>query len=260
MKRLVTLSFLFLILLLLPLFGGSRSQFGTIEQALAAQSSDIVNHADASDPLHSSPIMRLHHAGQFDDDARLQARHAMGTKSPLEDPHSITTLSKSELEVYIPPELLEEVNIKPNHEGKTVVSGSFSCDNVSQIPQTECEALVALYKSTNGPNWTKNDGWLTTDTPCNWHRVSCDKGHVSGLALGNNQLSGNIPVELGQLSNLVYLYLSWNQLSGDIPPQLGQLSNLQSLYLSYNQLSGNIPPQLSQLSNLINYREISLLN
>lgn len=35
------------------------------------------------------------------------------------------------------------------------VTTTFDCSAVSEIPQTECEALVALYNSTNGPSWTK---------------------------------------------------------------------------------------------------------
>ena len=35
----------------------------------------------------------------------------------------------------------------------------FTCDGVSEIPRAECDALVALYNSTNGPGWTNND-WL----------------------------------------------------------------------------------------------------
>jgi Leucine-rich repeat (LRR) protein len=34
------------------------------------------------------------------------------------------------------------------------------------------------------------------------------------LALHNNQLSGSIPAELGQLEALTHLYLDGNQLSG----------------------------------------------
>jgi len=43
---------------------------------------------------------------------------------------------------------------------------SFSCSSVAEIPQIECEALVALYNSTNGPGWTANTDWLHTTTPC----------------------------------------------------------------------------------------------
>lgn len=43
----------------------------------------------------------------------------------------------------------------------------FDCSTVTQVPQSECEALVALYDSTDGANWYDSDGWLQTDTPCN---------------------------------------------------------------------------------------------
>ena len=51
------------------------------------------------------------------------------------------------------------------------------------------------------------------------------------LYLNNNQLTGEIPPELGGLSNLTELYLSGNGLTGEIPPELGGLSNLTELYL-----------------------------
>ena len=104
-----------------------------------------------------------------------------------------------------------------------------SCPEVSEIPTLECEALVALYNATDGPNWTNNSGWLETDAPCSWHGVTCSVGHVTELNLDFNQLSGSIPAELGDLSNLTDLLLNRNQLSGSIPVELGNLSNLGSL-------------------------------
>lgn len=119
------------------------------------------------------------------------------------------------------------------------------------IPNSEREALIALYNATGGANWTNNSGWLgAVGTECGWYRVSCTNDHVSSLDLGVNQLSGSIPTQLGQLSQLQYLSLSNNQLSGAIPSELGQLSQLQTLYLSGNQLSGSIPIELGQLNQL----------
>jgi hypothetical protein len=69
------------------------------------------------------------------------------------------------------------------------------------------------------------------------------------LYLNNNQLSGEIPAELGNLSNLFRLYLNDNQLSGSIPAELGNLSNLFRLYLNDNKLSGSIPEELGYLGN-----------
>ena len=75
-------------------------------------------------------------------------------------------------------------------------------------------------------------------------------GRVAELNLYNNQLSGKIPRELGNLSNLTNLYLVNNQLTGPIPEELGNLSNLRELLLHINQMSGEIPVELSNLSNL----------
>ena len=133
-----------------------------------------------------------------------------------------------------------------------IQSPAFTCDGVSEIPREECEALVALYNSTNGPGWSHNDGWLTTGTPCSWYGVTCvNFGHwVGGLDLGNNQLSGAIPPALGNLAKLMLLNLVNNQLSGAIPSALGNLTELSDLHLSGNQLSGAIPPELGNLPNL----------
>ena len=128
------------------------------------------------------------------------------------------------------------------------------------VPTQEREALVALYNATNGPNWTNNSGWLgSVGTECNWHGVSCSNGRVTELDLSSNRLSGSLPPELGQLSQLQRLIISGfdigdfipsGQLSGSIPRELGQLSQLQELFLGGNQLSGSIPRELSQLSQL----------
>lgn len=63
-------------------------------------------------------------------------------------------------------------------------------------------------------------------------------------------MTGEIPRELGALSNLESLDLSGNDLTGGIPPELGALSSLESLDLSSNDLSGAIPPELDALSSL----------
>jgi hypothetical protein len=64
---------------------------------------------------------------------------------------------------------------------------AFSCDNITEIPKIECEALVAFYDSTNGNNWDIRIStnmpypinysivnWKTTNTPCNWSGIFCD--------------------------------------------------------------------------------------
>lgn len=124
------------------------------------------------------------------------------------------------------------------------------CNSVTSVPASECEALVKLYLSTDGHQWSDSTNWLDSD-PCGWARVQCDsEGHISRLNFLGNFLSGTIPPELGNLTHLTYLDFSANQLVGPIPPELGDLTNLGFLLLSVNQLSGSIPPELSNLKEL----------
>ena len=110
--------------------------------------------------------------------------------------------------------------------------------------------LVAFYKATGGENW--NGRQLADDAPLGeWHGVvTNDDGRVTKLVLAAKGLSGEIPPELGNLSNLTRLDLFQNKLSGEIPPELGSLSNLEQLTLGENDLSGEIPAELGSLSNL----------
>jgi len=128
----------------------------------------------------------------------------------------------------------------------------------AQIPPVERTALIALYNSTDGSNWSNNSNWLgAVDTECTWYGVSCGVGHVIQLQLPSNRLSGVIPAELGNLSSLWNLKLNSNQLSGSIPTELGDLSNLQYLILYANSLSGSIPTELGNLAKL---RQLQLYN
>ncbi|KAK8358682.1 hypothetical protein V6Z11_A04G039200 [Gossypium hirsutum] len=71
------------------------------------------------------------------------------------------------------------------------------------------------------------------------------------LDLSDNELSGEIPIWIGQrLSSLVFLSLQGNQFRGRIPHQLCGLKYLQILDLSINKISGTIPPCLNNLTSM----------
>ncbi|XP_028071237.1 receptor-like protein 56 [Camellia sinensis] len=74
--------------------------------------------------------------------------------------------------------------------------------------------------------------------------------NMSGLDLSCNELTGNIPFELGNLSSVHALNLSHNLLTGPIPKTFSNLIQIESLDLSYNSLSGNIPTELINLNFL----------
>ena len=73
---------------------------------------------------------------------------------------------------------------------------------------------------------------------------------TTNLNLSNSGLTGEIPVEIGQLTSLTSLSLYTNELTGEIPVEIGNLTNMHDLYLHDNQLSGEIPSELGNLTNL----------
>nr|XP_004305912.2 PREDICTED: receptor-like protein 12 [Fragaria vesca subsp. vesca] len=71
---------------------------------------------------------------------------------------------------------------------------------------------------------------------------------VNSLDLSNNNLSGEMPLELTSLVMLGTLNLSMNHLTGIIPGKIGNLKSIETLDLSMNQLSGSIPQSMVSLT------------
>ena len=77
-----------------------------------------------------------------------------------------------------------------------------------------------------------------------------EEGWITGLAFARKGLSGEIPRELGNLSNLTRLVLRSNSFSGSILPELGNLTKLTHLDLGGNELTGGVPTELADFSSL----------
>ncbi len=121
-----------------------------------------------------------------------------------------------------------------------IVSGfRLSAQSVPVLPQDSL-ALVALYNSTDGTNWTDKSNWLTGPVS-SWTGVAIVGNRVQTLSLPNNNLNGTLPTEFCDLSGLEYIFLNKNLLSGSIPSCIGSDSSINSIDLSDNQLSGAFP-------------------
>ena len=71
-------------------------------------------------------------------------------------------------------------------------------------------ALEALY---DGANWTNSTNWKTSADLGQWYGVTTNSnGRVTEIRLYQNNLTGTIPTQLSNLSNLIFLVLE-----GDLP-------------------------------------------
>ncbi|XP_014498882.1 LRR receptor-like serine/threonine-protein kinase GSO2 [Vigna radiata var. radiata] len=73
---------------------------------------------------------------------------------------------------------------------------------------------------------------------------------LKSIDISSNNLTGEIPKEIGYLIGLVSLNLSKNNLIGEIPCEIGSLRSLESIDLSRNHFSGKIPSSLSEIDGL----------
>uniref|UniRef100_A0A1J3JKW0 Receptor-like protein 12 n=1 Tax=Noccaea caerulescens TaxID=107243 RepID=A0A1J3JKW0_NOCCA len=127
----------------------------------------------------------------------------------------------------------------------------------------------------------KTESWAKNSDCCYWDGIKCDanSGEVIGLNLSssclrgrfhsytslfklqhirslttldlsNNDLYGQIPSSIENLSHLTFLDLSSNHFTGKIPSSVGNLSHLTSLIFSANQFTGQIPSSIGKLSHL----------
>ena len=114
----------------------------------------------------------------------------------------------------------------------------------------DCETLLGLRDALAG-DATLNWGYGAAMTSWDGVTVGGTPMRVTELDLHIRRLTGSIPAELGDLSNLQDLDLHSNRLTGGIPTELGDLSNLNALWLHNNELRGPIPTELGSLSNLV---------
>jgi len=116
----------------------------------------------------------------------------------------------------------------------------FPGNVMADIPSSERDALIALYNSTNGDDWTDNTNWNgpagTEDT---WYGVTVESDHVTQINLSDNNLDGTIPSAIGDLTSLTTLSLAGNILEGSLPTSLTNLTGLTTLLIDYNALYTN---------------------
>jgi Leucine-rich repeat (LRR) protein len=133
-------------------------------------------------------------------------------------------------------------------EGESVPSDTISV--VVDMPGVylpDSLALVDLYNQCNGPNWLDQEGWFTL--PINeWHGITVDSNRVTKIQLQMNNLIGDLPESIGNLTALKDLYLIGNELTS-VPQSIGNLDSLKWFWLNQNPISG-IPESIGRLKKM----------
>ncbi|MBR8537888.1 T9SS type A sorting domain-containing protein [Carboxylicivirga sediminis] len=123
----------------------------------------------------------------------------------------------------------------------------------AQVPQSERDALVTLFNSTDGHNWRDNSNWNSSKSVNEWLGITVKDGHVTEIELANNMLKGPLPKQIGEFPMLESLNLWKNNLNGTIPEELGNCTRLVELFLDENELTGAVPSSLRNLTAMTNF-------
>ncbi|CAK9160892.1 unnamed protein product [Ilex paraguariensis] len=103
----------------------------------------------------------------------------------------------------------------------------------SQSSATDASVMQELKKSLNP---SSSLGWTDSD-PCNWANVQCSKDkRITRIQIGRKGLTGSLPPNLNNLTDLQVFEVQFNQLTGQLPSFSG-LSSLQTTLLSNNNFS-----------------------
>ena len=122
----------------------------------------------------------------------------------------------------------------------------------------DCRALVGFAKAfEEGGDLPANHvlrQWGARDQSklASWTGIEINGGRVTTVRLRSSQLKGSIPPQLGQLTGLTVLDLTFNEFIGALPSELGGLTSLTWLSLHGNAIWDLSP--LAEMSNLTDLR------
>lgn len=169
-------------------------------------------------------------------------------------------LANNQLSGKIPPELTNiGKNVTPtflkNRQNDQIVAGSGECLTMKRWIPADYPPFSFVYNLLTRKKcrslWDqilKGYGLFSVCSPGSNIRTLQVSGYVQ---LSGNQLSGEVPLEIGNMLNFSMVHLGFNQFHGKFPPEIGRLP-LVVLNISQNNFSGEIPWQIGNLKCLLN--------
>ena len=135
---------------------------------------------------------------------------------------------------------------------KSDFSGNINTDVNSDSRIGDSLALVELYNKCNGPVWKTT--WDLSEPINNWYGIYLKYGRVVYVNLDDNNLSGTLPDDIANISELEHLYLNNNNLSGELPSFISRMKKLITLYLGENYFTGTITQEYIDFASKMNTR------
>ncbi|XP_039139905.1 receptor-like protein kinase 7 [Dioscorea cayenensis subsp. rotundata] len=118
--------------------------------------------------------------------------------------------------------------------------------------ETDLQILLNLKSSLKISTTTPGfESWSSDHSPCNFSGIVCDStGSVTEINLNDSGVHGTIPFQsVCKLPSLSKLALGSNNLTGDVTADIRNCTKLQHLDLGFNMLTGTVP-DLSPLTGL----------
>lgn len=203
--------------------------------------------------------------------------NALNPTSPVKidpktlDPDVSTSLLNNLLDTYehhgIDSDVLSETSkaVTPQKQAFWWLATDRKVESYTHTQTMQRYALATFYYSTNTVKhlyaedpkpWKDATLWLSDGDACSWHGIECNaNGHVTGIDLENNQLSGSLTQELAILADsLVTLDLTTNQIymEGNMYHIFEPLTSLETLLLDNNYMVSDtgLPKQFKKLHKL----------
>lgn len=106
-------------------------------------------------------------------------------------------------------EIQKELALLPKSDQMDM--SSFRGMGIQSVAEGDSLALVKLYQDWNGNRWKNKDGWLSSPVS-EWYGVVVENERVVRLELEDNNMNGDVPEEIGVLTELTHLRLAGNYL------------------------------------------------
>ncbi len=108
----------------------------------------------------------------------------------------------------------------------------------ASIPADEKQALVDIYNSLDGANWSPSwDRWDLTADPATWKGVTIKNGHVVELKIDRRKAKGELPASIADLTELEVFWCQSNQIT-KLPDELFTMPKLREFAASLQNIGG----------------------